>query len=123
MPATPRDGSAIELIGLQKCVLGFVNSLIAAKDSRWPRKVISKMLGQVAIEMTYAEWESKIQKNFEKKFYIPVDSKLDKDYDIQRPDLVNRRGIYKDTFESSTPYADYQLRPNMCISMVKVFLI
>ena len=33
------------------------------------------------------------------------------------PKLINKRGIYKDTFGSKTPFADYQLRPNVCIAM------
>ncbi len=58
--------------------------------------------------------------NFERAFYIPLDPSLDANYLIDRPDLINRRGIYKDTYGSSTPFADYQLRPNSCIAMVKV---
>jgi glycogen debranching enzyme len=70
--------------------------------------------------LAYADWEDMIGANFERAFYIPLDPSLDANYLIDRPDLINRRGIYKDTYGSSTPFADYQLRPNSCIAMVKV---
>lgn len=37
-------------------------------------------------------------------------------YELKQ-DLVHRRGIYKDTLGASSPWCDYQLRPNMCVAM------
>ena len=48
---------------------------------------------------------------------------IDKAFDSQHvinSKLVNRRGIYKDTYRSSIEYADYQLRPNFPVAMVTV---
>jgi hypothetical protein len=48
-----------------------------------------------------------------------LDPRDDVDHVID-PTVVNRRGIYKDTFGSNTPFADYQFRPNFTIAMVVV---
>jgi glycogen debranching enzyme len=41
IPATPRDGSAVELVGLMKRALRFVNELLRKKDMRWPWEIVS----------------------------------------------------------------------------------
>jgi glycogen debranching enzyme len=120
VPATPRDGSAIELVGLQKSVLSFVNSSLM-KSKYWSWKGVSCTIDGKESILEYPAWEKKIADSFETCFYIPSDKAQDSQYRIERPDLVNIRGIYKDTFGSSTPFADFQLRPNCCIAMVKVF--
>ena len=38
-------------------------------------------------------------------------------YDVD-PQMVNRRGIYKDLYRCTTSWADYQFRPNFAIAMV-----
>lgn len=70
-------------------------------------------LGKTVL-MTFKQWGDLIQKNFEKHFYIsatpePGDS-----------ELINRRGIYKDSVNASQPWTDYQLRPNFPIAMAVV---
>lgn len=66
--------------------------------------------------MTYLEWAELIKANFEKCFWIPINSDDDQEYIIDKH-LVNRRGIYKDVFGSSEKFTEYQLRPNICIAM------
>lgn len=67
--------------------------------------------------MTYLEWAELIKTNFEKCFWIPINSDDDDQEYIIDKHLVNRRGIYKDVFGSSEKHTDYQLRPNVCIAM------
>jgi len=67
--------------------------------------------------ITFAEWNDLIQKSFEKCFYIPPDQADDSKYELDTK-LINRRGIYKDTYKASNNYGDYQLRPNFPVAMV-----
>ncbi|CUM62704.1 uncharacterized protein PRCAT00000260001 [Priceomyces carsonii] len=112
VPGTPRDGAAIELQGLLKSSLGFVRFLNSKGLFKYTE--VSRSDGS---KISFATWEKLIQDNFEKHFYIPLDSLDDKDYKID-PSLVNRRGIYKDLYKTGKPYEDYQLRPNFAIAMV-----
>ena len=59
--------------------------------------------------LTWAEWASRIDANFEKHFWVGEDS--------HESPHVNKRGIYKDTLNSSVPWTDYQLRPNFLIAL------
>lgn len=67
--------------------------------------------------LSYKEWNEKIQENFEKMFYVSDDPA---DPNERRPDLVHKRCIYKDSYAASSPWCDYQLRPNFTIAMVVV---
>lgn len=65
---------------------------------------------------TYEQWEEKIAQNFEKFFWVPEAPCPGE----ERPDLVNRRGIYKDSHGASQPWADFQLRCNFPIALIVV---
>lgn len=65
-------------------------------------------------QLTYSEWNQKIQANFEAKFWVPSDVCKETNK------LVNRAGIYKDSFGATQFWADYQLRCNFPIAMVVV---
>lgn len=67
--------------------------------------------------VSYDEWNRKIQDNFEKLFYVSEDPS---DFNEKNPNLVHKRGIYKDSYGASSPWCDYQLRPNFTIAMVVV---
>ncbi|RXN25810.1 glycogen debranching enzyme-like isoform X1 [Labeo rohita] len=67
------------------------------------------------LTMSYEEWDRKIQQNFEKMFYV---SQNPNDPNEKHPELVHKRGIYKDSYGASSPWCDYQLRPNFPIAMV-----
>ncbi|KAG7661723.1 GDB1 [[Candida] subhashii] len=111
VPGTPRDGAAIELQGLMKSALRFVNKL--HKQGKFEYKEVKRSDGST---ISLKDWEQLIQENFEKCFYIPADPKDDSKYNVD-PSLIHRRGIYKDLYKSGKPYEDYQLRPNFSIAM------
>lgn len=69
------------------------------------------------LSVPYSEWDRKIQENFENMFYVSHDPH---DPNEKHPDLVHKRGIYKDSYGASSPWCDYQLRPNFTIAMVVV---
>ncbi|XP_026190855.1 glycogen debranching enzyme [Cyclospora cayetanensis] len=109
-PATPRDGAAIEINGLLKSALRFVSRL---PENVFPYKSVFFADGS---ECMYTRWASLLDARFEKVFYVPLAPEEDAEYFLE-PKLINRRGIYKDTHKASTPWADYQLRPNACIAL------
>lgn len=111
VPGTPRDGAAVEINGLLKSCLRFVIDL--NKQGKFKYTDVVKQDGE---KISLEAWNDLLQENFEKKFYVPKDPAQDKFYDIL-PNVVNRRGIYKDLYKSSKPYEDYQLRPNFAIAM------
>uniref|UniRef100_A0A8D0HPX6 Amylo-alpha-1, 6-glucosidase, 4-alpha-glucanotransferase n=1 Tax=Sphenodon punctatus TaxID=8508 RepID=A0A8D0HPX6_SPHPU len=115
-PATPRDGSAVEIVGLCKSTVHWLLEL--SKKNIFPyRGVTVKRHGKQTI--TYDEWNRKIKAHFEKLFFV---SENPADRDEKHPTLVHKRGIYKDSYGASSPWCDYQLRPNFTIAMVVVSL-
>lgn len=123
IPATPRDGAAVEINGLVKSTLRFLNSL--------PNNVFPFTMIDPEAEFTYSLWEQRLQQAFDKLFYIPkedtaVARKVGSssvipmtDYTKKQlnPALIHRRGIYRDTLNASETWRDYQLRPNYCVAL------
>jgi glycogen debranching enzyme len=120
VPATPRDGANVEIIGLLKSSLRWVIDLHERNKFKLSEIQIGetrfKGVKRPARTLSVKEWNDLIQTNFEKYFYVPVDPAHDSEYMIHS-ELVNRRGMYKDTYGSITPFADYQLRPNFPVAM------
>lgn len=112
VPGTPRDGAAVELQGLLKSALRFVNKLNSKGLFKY--KEVKRADGTT---ISLKDWEKLVQDNFEKHFYVPENPEDDDKYVIDQS-LVNRRGIYKDLYRTGKPYEDYQLRPNFPIAMV-----
>ena len=111
IPGTPRDGAAVEIIGLLYSTVKWLSDLQSA--GKFPYSGVTKPDGS---EISYADWASLIKSNFERCFFVPLSRKEDKDFDIN-PKVINRRGIYKDLYKSGKEYEDYQLRPNFPIAM------
>lgn len=107
VPGTPRDGANVEIAGLLKLALRWVNL-----SEGFPTEVVT----QHGDTITLVEWEKRIQASFEREFFVPSDAGDDSLFNVV-PGLVNRRGIYKDVVGTSKPYEDYQLRPNFPIAM------
>jgi glycogen debranching enzyme len=102
-PASPRDGSAVELVGLSRATVNWLIQMIE-KDF-YPYKEQKQIL---------EDWLNKIDRNFEKEFWI--------DENNYQNQFINRRNIYKDTVNSSLGWTDFQLRPNFLIAAVVVSL-
>jgi len=113
IPATPRDGSAVEIVGLCKSTLRWLVEL--HKSGLFPYATVTIRREDRNLSVPYADWERKIQENFEKMFYVSHDPL---DPNEKHPQLVHKRGIYKDSHGASSPWCDYQLRPNFTIAMV-----
>eukprot|EP01119_Soliformovum_irregulare_P019965 TRINITY_DN6410_c1_g1_i6.p1 TRINITY_DN6410_c1_g1~~TRINITY_DN6410_c1_g1_i6.p1 ORF type:complete len:671 (-),score=239.69 TRINITY_DN6410_c1_g1_i6:48-2060(-) len=111
IPATPRDGADVEIIGLLKSTLRWVSTLNKAGDYKYSSVKLAS-----GKDLTFAEWNEKIQRNFEKCFWVPTVPTEDSNFQVETK-FVHRRGIYKDTFQSAHGWTDYQLRPNVPIAM------
>lgn len=107
IPATPRDGAAIEITGLLKSTLRWLSEIHAM--GVFPYEGVQAKSGQ---KLSFKDWNDRLQQNFEKHFWIPEDQTKDNDFLKQQKALIHRRGIYKDTVGSSVDWSDFQLRPN-----------
>lgn len=85
VPSTPRDGSAVELVGLQASVLRFLE-----KCSEYPHKSVERQNFNTGAltTWTFKEWAEKIEQNFEKCFFVD---------ESDTSPSVHKRKIYKDT--------------------------
>lgn len=113
IPATPRDGSAVEIVGLSKSAVRWLRDL--ARKNIFPYREVTVNRHGKAEKVSYEEWDRRIQDHFEKLFYVSEDPA---DPNEKNPELVHKRGIYKDSYGASSPWCDYQLRPNFAIAMV-----
>ncbi|KAL1843701.1 hypothetical protein VTJ49DRAFT_401 [Mycothermus thermophilus] len=111
IPGTPRDGAAVEIIGLLYSALDWVARL--HESGQYEHASVRKVDGE---EITLRTWADLIKTNFERCFFVPLNPSSDKDYDVN-PSVINRRGIYKDLYRSGKEYEDYQLRCNFPIAM------
>jgi glycogen debranching enzyme len=111
VPGTPRDGAAVEIIGLLYSTLKWLAQLNS--EGKYPHSGVKKANRS---EVSYSSWAKLLKDNFERCFFVPLSAEDDASYDVNPP-LINRRGIYKDLYRSGKEYEDYQLRPNFPIAM------
>ncbi|KXS11729.1 glycoside hydrolase family 133 protein [Gonapodya prolifera JEL478] len=112
-PTTPRDGADIEIVGLCKFAVGWCARLAKLEGGKWfPYKGVT-WNGTLIF---WDQWNEMLVTSFEKHFYIPEDESQFNNY-VLIPELVKRKGIYKDTCGATLKNMDYQLRPNLCIAM------
>ncbi|KAL9049992.1 MAG: hypothetical protein Q9162_006907 [Coniocarpon cinnabarinum] len=112
IPGTPRDGASVEITGLLYSTLTWLSEL----HDRGQFKQGGVTKGATGPFVSYKDWAAMIKANFERCYYIPLDSSLDAKFDVN-PKVINRRGIYKDLYRSGKEFEDYQLRPNYPIAM------
>jgi len=98
-PATPRDGSAVELVALCRATLDW---LIQMNQQGFYPYDSAEMI-------SFNDLVNRIDLNFEKEFWI-------EENDSSK--FVNRTQIYKDTVNSSLKWTDYQFRPNFLVAAV-----
>lgn len=113
VPGTPRDGAAIEITGLSYSTIKWVAQL--HKEGKYKYSGVTTSDPNLKT-ISFEDWAAKIRDNFERCYYVPLDPKDDKSYDVN-PQIINRRGTYKDLYRSGKEYEDYQLRPNFPIAM------
>lgn len=111
VPGTPRDGAAVEIIGLLYSTLKWLAQL--SSEENFAPSGVKKADGS---DISYSSWAKLVKDNFERCFFVPLSADEDSAYDVN-PAVVNRRGIYKDLYRSGKEYEDYQLRPNFPIAM------
>ncbi|KAI1497217.1 glycogen debranching enzyme [Biscogniauxia marginata] len=111
IPGTPRDGAAIEITGLVYSTLRWLTELNS--EGKYPYNSVKK---PDSSEITFSAWADLIKTSFEHSYYVPLDPSEDSKYAVN-PNVVNRRGIYKDLFRSGKEFEDYQLRANFPIAM------
>lgn len=68
-PGTPRDGAPVEIIGLLKSTLTWVDSLV--KQNRFPFKDVEATVDGVKTRVSYAQWAGLIQAHFEACYHVP----------------------------------------------------
>jgi len=68
--------------------------------------------------VTFGEWHAKIVKSFEKCFWVNTEPTEGE----EGPELIARRGVYKDTYYATQFWTNTQLRPNFPVAMVAVSL-
>ncbi|KAJ1919203.1 bifunctional 4-alpha-glucanotransferase/amylo-alpha-1,6-glucosidase [Mycoemilia scoparia] len=115
IPGSPRDGADIEIIGLLKYTLNWLAEL--SESQKFPYSGVTNVtVDDKNTSISYAEWRDLLNNSFERQFYVPEDQSLDSEYHVDS-NLVNRRGIYRDTVGGLNAWADYQFRPNICVAM------
>ncbi|KZT10101.1 glycoside hydrolase family 133 protein [Laetiporus sulphureus 93-53] len=115
-PGTPRDGAPVEITGLLKSTLRWLDLLSSA--GKFPFMGVEAEIDGKRKLITYKEWGNLLQTSFEACYYVPLDPGDDAKYNVN-PSLINRRGIYKDVYGSGVgrEWSDYQFRPNFPIAM------
>lgn len=133
VPATPRDGCAIEIGAMLYSTLAWwcrlgsegepvLSSITVELENvekfarlQWP--ISRNAAGPCTLEVKH--WCDRVRSSFEKHFWIPLGS-IDDEKFACNTSLVHRRGIYKDCVLSSQQFTEYQLRPNVCIAIAVV---
>uniref|UniRef100_A0A8D3DRY9 Glycogen debranching enzyme n=1 Tax=Scophthalmus maximus TaxID=52904 RepID=A0A8D3DRY9_SCOMX len=113
VPATPRDGAAVEIVGLSKSAVRWVVELHAKGLFPYDGAKVHRD-GKESF-VSYSQWNQQLHQGFEAGFWVSGDPE---DPNEQHPDLVHKKNIYKDSCGASSRWCDYQLRPNFTIAMV-----
>ncbi|KAK8860545.1 hypothetical protein M9Y10_012210 [Tritrichomonas musculus] len=118
VPATPRDGADVEIIGLLESTLRWLSDCYKDGSFKHSGVTIQKTVNGTNRNsvVTWSDWSNLVCTSFESWFYIPTKKENDQKYFVEEKH-VGVRGIYKDTVGSNLEYADYQFRPNLTVAM------
>jgi len=137
-PATPRDGAAVELVGLCAETLAWLDE--AHRHGHYPHPGVTRKFSACPAlptavihsitciyvvnadneHWTWGAWLDRIKRNFDRCFWLPVDETEYLDPSATEKERIATRGIFKDSYGATTPWADYQFRPNFCITLAVV---
>eukprot|EP00826_Nyctotherus_ovalis_P021416 TRINITY_DN16908_c0_g1_i1.p1 TRINITY_DN16908_c0_g1~~TRINITY_DN16908_c0_g1_i1.p1 ORF type:complete len:527 (+),score=127.43 TRINITY_DN16908_c0_g1_i1:90-1583(+) len=112
VPATPRDGANVEIIGLLKSTLRFLAKLYETNIFSYEGVMVDNII------ITYKHWGKLIDDSFEKHFWIPdtSDAKILEEHKVDER-AAKEKGIYRDVLGCSELSAEYCFRPNFIIAM------
>ena len=117
-PATPRNGSAVELVGLCKSVVTWLCELNEGGVYPYDGVNVKCVSSGEIVKFSFKAWGERIVDSFESKFWIPESREEAKEREGAMKEYINKTGFYKDSFGATHKWADYQLRPNFPIAMV-----
>ena len=103
-PSSPRDGSAVEIVGLSY-------ASVRALSQLGPEKYKYQ---EVPVFGSLQVWADTIRQNFDKYFWVGSQAGAEVE---PHPHLVNTTNIFKDSLGSSGQFTDYQLRCNYVIPL------
>ena len=115
-PATTRNGSAVEMVGLCKSVVTWLCGL--NERGEYPYEGVDVKSSEEIVKLSFKAWGERIGNNFESKFWIPDSRGEAEEREGAMKGYINKTGFYKDSFGATQKWADYQLRPNFPIAMV-----
>lgn len=87
-PATPRDGTAVELAALAWSCAAWLAGAHAA--GLYPHAGLARRHPAAATAYTWRQWADRLKANFERHFWVGAPPAA-----VARPDLVHRTNIYK----------------------------
>ena len=104
VPSTPRDGSAVEIVGLSW-------SAVSGLARLGPGVYCHQ---EVPVFGSLSAWADKIRNNFEKYFWVETKTGAEVE---PHPEYVNQVMMFKDSVGSGYGWTDYQLRPNYVVTL------
>ena len=120
VPATPRDGAAIEIVALAYSAVAWLAELAARSPPACPFAGVGINIGSnisTQEHLSFRTWAGRLMSSFERAFYVPVDACDDVMHAVNSS-FASVRGIYRDTSGATGGWPDYQLRPNVLVAMV-----
>ena len=103
-PSSPRDGSAVEIVGLSYASVRALSELGPA----------TYKYQEVPVFGSLKVWADTIRQNFDRHFWVGSQAGAEVE---PQPQLVNTVNMFKDSLGSSSQFTDYQLRCNYVIPL------